>query len=516
MTTTTAPPRGLVAVSVGAAALGLGVLGDQLLRATPWGLNLTLCTLALLGTGVWIALRHRLTTAPDAPWLAITAALAAVAFVRRDSPAMELLDFGTLFVVIALAQLAAQGASVRRRGISSYCLTACVACAHAWFGVFPLLANEIPWRKLPVPERWRRLGGVGTGLLLALPLLIVFGGLFMSADATFAAFVASLHFDIGSLAGHLVLTTVCAALAAGTLRGAFLAGPETAALGERLASPRIRFVTVATALGALDCLFLLFVAVQLRWLFGGMDLVQATTGLTLAEYARRGFFELVTAAALVLPVLLVADWATRREGHDQETSFRALTTVLVLLVGVLLVSAVQRMLLYVHAFGLTELRVYTTAFMVWLAGVFAWLAWTVLRGGRTRFAFGALLPGLFVVAALHFLNPDALIVRIDAARARAGAPFDVTYTASRLSADAVPPLLEAMPSLAPADRQLAAAWLLSRWDRPARTDWRSWNWSESRARALVQARRRSLAVLRQRACTPAVAHRSPCGHSRVH
>jgi Domain of unknown function (DUF4153) len=503
MSTVLLSPRTRVAASIGLAALGLGVLADQLMRAVPWGLNLTVCALALVAAGAGIARRYRLPVSGDAPWLALTACLAAVAFVRRDSITMRTLDVGTLGVILALTLLAAQGASVRQRGISAYLLAGCVACGQAWFGVFPLLSSDVAWHDGPAAERWRRLGAVGMGLLLAAPLLIVFGGLFVSADATFASLVSALRFDIGRLTGHVVLTLVCAALAAGTLRGAFLGTAQAAATGEQLASPAARFITAATVLGALDLLFLVFVAVQVRWLFGGMDVVQATTGLTLAEYARRGFFELVTAAALVLPVLLAADWATRREGRDQETSFRALATVLVLLVGVLLVSALQRMLLYVGAFGLTELRLYTTAFMAWLAGVFAWLGWTVLRGARPRFAFGALLHGLAVVAGLHLLNPDALIVRVDAGRARAGAPFDVAYTAGRLSADAVPALLEAVPHLDPGDRSAVAAWVLSRWGQRAPADWRSWNWAEARVRARVHAQRETLVRLRGPGCPPA-------------
>ena len=236
---------------------------------------------------------------------------------------------------------------------------------------------------------------------------------------------------------------------------------------------------------ALVLLFLVFVVVQARWLFGGAALVQQTTGLTVAEYARRGFFELVTAAALVVPVLLVAEWATLREGPKQETSFRALATVLVLLVGVLLGSAVQRMVLYVQTFGLTEQRLYTTAFMVWVALVCGWLVLTVLRGARARFAFGALVQGTAVLAGLHLVNPDALITRVNVAHV-SSAGFDAAYAAGKLSADAVPALIEALPRLSPSEQSEVARRLVLRWGAPAAPDWRSWNWSVARARALVR------------------------------
>ena len=146
------------------------------------------------------------------------------------------------------------------------------------------------------------------------------------------------------------------------------------------------------------------------------------------------------------------------------------------------------MLLYVQLFGLTELRLYATAFMVWLGGVFVWLAWTVLRGARARFAFGALVQATAVLAGLHVVNPDALITRVNARRTVAGAPFDAAYAAGTLSADAVPALLEVLPQLAPPERGEVARRLLARWGAPPARDWRSWNWSAARARALVGAR----------------------------
>jgi len=486
------PSRTRLGLTILWLALALGVLGDQLLRAVPWGLNLTICVIALVAAGAWVVHRHRILVSADAPWLALTVLLCAVAFVRRDSLTLRALDLVALAVSLGFAALAVQGASLRLRGMSAYVIATCAAAAHAWFGAPRLVFGDIAWGALPVRGRWRDLGAVGIGLAIAAPLLLIFGGLLVSADAAFESLVTSFQFD--RVASHVFFAGVCAALAAGYLRGAVLGNADVAARGERLSPPGLRFATTATVLGALDLLFLLFVAVQARWLFGGAATVAATTGLTIAEYARRGFFELVTAAALVLPLLLVADWATQRDTPQQRTSFRALAALTVLLVGALMGSALQRMLLYVQAFGLTELRFYTTAFMVWLAGVFGWFAWTVLRGARARFAFGALVQAMALLAGLHLLNPDAAITRVNAARAAAGTPFDAAYVAGELSADAVPALLDALPRLGAAERREVAKRLLSRWGGTSTRDWRSWNWSESRARALVRAQVEALTV----------------------
>jgi hypothetical protein len=153
------------------------------------------------------------------------------------------------------------------------------------------------------------------------------------------------------------------------------------------------------------------------------------------------------------------------------------------------------MRLYQVAYGLTELRLYATAFMLWLGVVFAWFARTVLRGRRERFAWGALVTALEALVLLHVVNPDALIVRTNAARPDAPTRFDASYAAT-LSADAVPPLLAALPGVAPEVRCAAATRLLRRWHAPD-ADWRSWSLARARARAAVT---RGNNALREMSC----------------
>ena len=496
------PPRPRLVGDVLAYGLVLGIMGDLLLRVAPWGLNLSIWICALMGVGVWLVRRYQIPVSNDFSWLALSVVLCAVAFVRRDSQTLHLIDMAVLVGLLSLTALATQGGQIRLRGISTYINAVIVACAHAWFGTPRLLFRDISWTDVQERGRWGQLRAIAIGLLVATPLLLVFGSLFVSADAGFASLVNGLQVDIPTLAGHVILTTVIGGLSAGALRGAMMGKPDTAGLGERTASPELRFTSAVTALGALDLLFLVFVTLQLRYLFGGAAVIVETTRLTISEYARRGFFELVTAAALVLPVLLLADWATLVEGSRERRIFRMLAGLLVALVGVMLVSALQRMLLYVNTFGLTELRLYSTAFMVWLGGVFVWFTLTVLTDGRPRFAFGALVQALVVLGALHVANPDALIARVnltmrgpvrmhDFSPGRGDRPYvtnpeiDADYIARRLSADAVPVLLEDFWRVP--DKAAVAHTLLERWDADMPGDWRSWNWSEWQARRLVAA-----------------------------
>ena len=476
-------PRTKLGLDIAAAGAVGGIVGDSLLRAMPWGLNVALGTTALVGAGAWLVRRHRVKHGPDTAWLAITALLLGLAFLRRDAATLAAFDTLALIGALALAAASLQGELVTTwypfdliRGVIS-------ATASSIFGGFVLLLSDIQWRELPQDDRLRNVRRVALGVALAAPVLVVFAALFASADQVFSNVLTNVFaFDAETVILHTFFIAFWAFLVAGYLRWSFLGQPLHAF------TPKPRTVSsvvpLATALGLLNALFLMFVVVQLRYFFGGAALVEQTSGLTYAEYARRGFFELMTASGLVLPILLGAEALVHRAAAPQVRVFRQLAGLLLGLLAVIMASALQRMRLYVSAYGLSTDRLYATAFMILLLGVFAWFVWTVLRGQRERFVFGSLMQGLAVLAGLHLLNPDAFIVKTNLNRPAAERPFDAKY-ALTLGGDAVPALVDAMPRLSAEDRCVVVHGLLARWDK-AEADWRTWNWSRARARSLVR------------------------------
>ena len=474
---------GLEILGAGAA---LGIWGDVLLRAVPWGLNALLCTTGLVGAAAGLARRHRVAVSSDAPWLAAAALLIGSNFVARDSGPLRAFDTIGLTIVFAVAFLSIQGIGLRGRQAWHYLRAGFDAALSAWLGVFPLVGRDVTWSELPRGGRLRQLRGAAVGGLLAFPLLVVFGGLFSSADAVFHDVVAdAFAIDFGAVLGHIALFGIFTVLAAGYLRGALLRAAPSRSLTEGDSKVALGIIPVATALGLVDLLFLVFVVIQVRYLFGGAELIATATSLTYAEYARRGFFELVTASALVLPLLTGADWLVRNESREHQRTFRQLALVLLLLLAVVMASAFTRMRLYVSEYGLSEDRLYATAFMLYLAGLFGWLAWTTLRGARRRFAFGGLVQGFAMLGVLHLVNPDVLIVRTNLARPAAERPFDGWYAAS-LSADVVPVLLEALPRLDGRAQCGVAAGLRQQLDRLEGDDWRNWNFARARAHRLLR------------------------------
>jgi hypothetical protein len=121
------------------------------------------------------------------------------------------------------------------------------------------------------------------------------------------------------------------------------------------------------------------------------------------------------------------------------------------LVALNIFAILQRMRLYQREYGLTELRLYVTGAMIWLAVVFVWAAATVLRGRRQLFAVGALVSGFAAIFAMNVVNPYALIARTNLDRPRLDLPYLMN-----LSDDATPELVKALSTLEPRLREQLA------------------------------------------------------------
>jgi Domain of unknown function (DUF4173) len=480
-----------VGLALLASATALGILGDALLQGQPLGLNV----------GVWVAcfvlalaVLLRLSHAPlhqGRRWMAAPLLVFGALFAWHDSPLLVAANLVALAAAVSMGALRRTRPKLAAAAITDYCSGLFSAGCSALAGAIPLLMTDIRWSEVTRHGRSPKVAAVARGLAIGAPLLLLFGGLFVAADAVFKQLlVDALPSVSASTVGRVVLVAVIAWLSGGLLRDLLAAREErrvvpAGALEPFKVSARVGATELNVALAILDVLFLAFVLVQFRYLFGGRGHVDATAGLTYAEYARHGFFELVAVAALTLPLLLVGDWALRGDDRGRRV-FCGLAALLLALLAVVMASALQRLRLYVDQFGLTELRLYAAGVILWIAAVCGWFALTVLRGRRHLFAVGAVAAGFAATLALNVLDPDALIARTNVTRPA----VDVGYL-SGLSDDAVPTLVARLDDLAPEQRVFLARSLLERMSRTS-GDWRSWNRSRARAARVLRAHRAEL------------------------
>ncbi|MBL8151161.1 MAG: DUF4173 domain-containing protein, partial [Blastocatellia bacterium] len=282
-------------------ALLLGILGDLLLRATPWGLNLTLWITLFISVLILLSRYRRVGLEGEGRWLLLPMLLFSFAFVWRDSLTLQFLDIMAIIICLALSTQYARDGMVRIASLTEYFIQMVMAAINSAFGFLLILVQDIEWKAIPKGKWMHHAISIFKGLLLATPLLIIFGLLFMAADAVFQGIVQkSLNISFEQLFLHGFIISFFTFVSAGLLRSA-LVGKRftTSAPTQQVLS--LGITEVATILFLVDMLFLGFVVVQIHYFFGGAAMVEQTTGLTYAEYARRGFFELVAVAALVLP-----------------------------------------------------------------------------------------------------------------------------------------------------------------------------------------------------------------------
>lgn len=447
------------ALAVLASALVLGISGDVLRTWLPARLDFTLWATLFLLTATALIRARALSAPAGAGWLAGVAWLLIACLIWRDAEALFVLNCLGLAGLLAVGAPVTGMRSLGRLGVSELARGAAFLGVETAAGPLPAVARDIAWAELPLTPRTRRVGSVVLGLAAAVPVLLLFGGLFGEADPLFQQTMNEiLHFDLE----HLFFTGFVAWLAAGALRGglwregrapAWEIGPGGMVSGGAL----VGFI------GGIAALFALFVGFQARELFLDSDQFQALTGVTIAEYARGGFFELLWVAILTMPLLLGADWLLARGEPAEVRRVRWVTGALLALLVPVLASAVHRMILYVSYYGLTDDRFYALAFMAWLAWLFAWYAGTVLRGQRSRFLPGALAGGYLLLLLLNVVNPDAVVAGVNLRRAAAGAPLDAVFL-SRLSTDALPTIVEHAPSLSQPDRCAVSVRIHERWD----------------------------------------------------
>jgi Domain of unknown function (DUF4173) len=459
-------------------SLGLGVVGNLLVPG-PWGINIGMWVLLLVGSALWVS--RKTYSIGGSIWF-IVAVLLAFALAWRDSPVLNAINIGAAMVALAF------GATARGHGLRFgffRSLMALLVAFSSWIGGWlGLLIADLPWRNLirdHDPKHW---AGLARGLLITLPLLLVFGGLLTSADAAFGRLLLNLfswRLD-GQLVTRLTLIFLWFTFACGVLRLSVKGAQPL----QSFKLPKLGLLEISMALGALNLLFLAFIAVQFGYFFGGNANVTALTGLTYAEYARRGSTELIQVVALTLPVLIAA-LHLRETEPETVLTVRVLSSITLGLLGVMLISAWQRLELYRAAYGLTEIRFYTAAFIVWLAGMILWFAATALRERYQLFPRGAMVGAFTAVFLLNTLNPSAMIVNANLNRALIGQEFDTVY-AMKLGADGVTALLNGVGTLNKSPLELVGT---SLWTEKADSlrfgDWRSFNFSKQRAVQLLEA-----------------------------
>jgi hypothetical protein len=476
------------------AALGLGLAFNYLFYEKVPGVSF-LVFIALVAFSWWLVGSHWEVRFPRSAWITLIASIFFAAMVAvRANPFLSFLNVVASFYLLGISIVIVAG-GFRWGHIRSF--------VNLFFLPIKFL-GRLTWSI----SRFTELKDSGEkstshqvvrGVLMALPVLFLFTLLFASADLVIRDYLLRI-FEIDNLPqalGRTIIVLIISTIATGMF-GYLLsrmakddndsADAATALLSKNLA--KVSKVQISVFLGAIGVLFLIFISVQGMYFFGG-DAGLAGQDFTYAEYARRGFFELLTVALITFVLLWASERSILRDGERHSRQFKMVSSVLVFEVLLIISSAFLRLRLYEDAYGFTTLRLWSHAFTVWLVVAFGLFIWKVLHDrGDKAFLVPAFVSLMLALAVMNALNPDAFIAQKNIDRLLAGERFDPSYM-GLLSDDAMPQALAAFDKLQGEEKASFAKSLAQRYeDRflEEYTSWQSFNLARKEAFGLLSTR----------------------------
>ncbi|XEC92644.1 DUF4153 domain-containing protein [Paenibacillus tarimensis] len=336
---------------------------------------------------------------------------------------------------------------------------------------------------------------IGLGLVISFLPLIVVILLLASADMMFAEMLDGipeyfLEWNVPDAAGRLFLFITVALYL--FCYGWGLAVSDDADKNGNIATEsakavrRFDPVVTGTVLLMLNSVYVCFAAIQFSYFFSAGD-GALPIGSSYAEYARRGFAELVMVTVINLSIVLIVLRHLKREpgaggGH---ITTRLLLTLIVGATGVMLVSAFLRLTLYEEAHGFTTTRILVHAFMIYLAILFLVAFVQVWRSQGSIIRMYIIL-SIAAYVAVNYMNVDKMVAERNVARYEVSGKID-TYYLYNLSYDAIPALMKLYRS---ENKPPDLTWLLNdkkKFLQTQQISWTSWNASVAWAKRQLNA-----------------------------
>lgn len=271
------------------------------------------------------------------------------------------------------------------------------------------------------------------GIGAAVPCLLFLGVMLASADMVFADMVGRFFLQFRVPAKCFgVIFMLCFGFFSSYCGVRYVEGhaASVSAAGETNAEPLIAIAFTAP----IALLYVVFSMIQIVYLFvGGMQLPE---GVTYAEYARRGFFQLLFVCALNLVLVLII-----QKYFGENPALKVLLLVISGCTFVMTASSACRMVLYIKAYQLTFLRVFVLVALAVIALLMAGIAAKILLHGFPLFRYGVAAV-CAVYLAFSFSHVDYFIASYNlshpmTSEENGGETVDYDYL-GRLSTDAAP------------------------------------------------------------------------------
>ena len=450
---------------------------DCLLFAGP-NLGFSLGTIALILTStIYLRATGGKFTGYSATLLILSLVLAG-AFVRSDDYLIKFALAGCIFLAVPLG-FAILAGKTRRNLNSLSCLLD--SFQTSLFLGFEQMAPTLTGLVRAGKSRSKRWKDFLLGLVVAIPAMVLLLPLLSRADAAFEGIVKQLpQINFGEplvalLAGLFIASvvySVCVSLSQGE-KGPYIP----------VRVGRIPPLTIHTVLGAVVAVYIVYLLSQLAYLFGGLWGILPEE-YTLAEYARRGFFEMILLAFLNLAMITFAVALVHRQGTYAPRTTRILCLFLGLMTLFFVLCSGAKMMLYIESYGLTRLRVLTQVVGIFL-GFSDILLMIWLIAPKFPCVKSIFLTALVLCGAVAWADVDTVVAKYNVSAYQTGIleTVDVSHLAS-LSSGALPYLEELTDSQDPEVVRDSLFFLNRIKDRQEDLDWRGFTIAEHLAQPI--------------------------------
>ena len=323
------------------------------------------------------------------------------------------------------------------------------------------------------------------GILISIPFLMVFAGLFTSADPFFEKNLQDfLDFiwqpDIFKRAGMIIFMWLlfCGYLARTT---------KVSSLESHLdrVEPKQNYdgIIIFVFLLMNNILFLAFIIIQLKYLFGGAEVIK-NTSFTYAEYAHKGFYEFWATVILVSIIIIYTNYKLREQKGLIRLLVEFAWIAMVCQTFVIIASGFKRIMVYEEAYGYTYLRILVALFLLWMGGVFAiFILKIILKKSHCWLISSGLCLAVVFLLLVSTFSIDKFIARKNIDRYLIqGKELDMEYL-SCLSTDAFPEIKRLRKEAKDKDVRQSAKKILSQMSETSENNlrhWASWNLSLSK------------------------------------
>lgn len=448
------------------------------------GLNLgfAIATVCLILTASLYLRRSGYPLTPYSATLLVLSLIIATSFVRSDDAFIKFVMLCFLAVSAPLGLTIQAGKNRRSPSVFSSLLDAPRTLFLRSVGDLPQSLKGLRMAGKAMGKGSKNRTAVLIGLLAALPLVIILLLLLSSADAAFEGLLSLLpeiemEEPVAVLVGTLCVAPLIYTLCVSLVQD----GSDTVpAKKARTLHP----LTIHTVLGAVVGVYVVYLMSQLAYFVGGLSGI-LPDNYTLAEYARRGFYEMAWLCLLNLLIITISVALSPKKDARAPLLCRIFSLCIGIVSLFFVLTASAKMLLYIDSFGLTRLRVLTEVIMLFFALttiiICVWLFYP-----RLAYMKIVLIAALSIGAAVAWIDVDTVVASYNVHAYQQGRlqTIDVSHLRG-LSSGAIPYIEELANDADPTVSAKARSYLKYKAAHQETFDIRSLNITQSAARPIL-------------------------------